>query len=415
MKTLKQHIRKLESTQFEKLTKMCRHSNSLYNCCLYVIKEYFKQTGKYIGQNSLYKEIKNNEHYKALPAKMSQQIVRLSDKNYRSFFALLKKKNRGQYGGIIKEPRYRKSGDLFNLILPNDQINLIKGKLKITKDIRIPFSYKIDGKIKQAVIKPKMKGKYYEIFIAYEPNKIEQPPVNKSNLLSIDLGIDNFVSCFSNVGHSFIVSGKPIKAYNQYYNKQKSKIQSELETKNRKKWSNKLEILTINRKNYIDNYFNQAVNLIKKYCIKNQIGKVICGYNESWKQNINIGKINNQKFMSIPYYLFKQKLESKLAEIGIEFVIQEESYTSKCSFMDNEEIKEQSEYVGKRVKRGLFRTNSGLLINSDINGAANIMRKAVKNVVSKDLSKEIVGGIVHPIKLKNLFSLTNEANSYFSI
>ena len=119
--------------------------------------------------------------------------------------------------------------------------------------------------------------------------------------------------------------------------------------------------------------------------------------------------------MSIPYYLFKQKLENKLAEIGIEFVIQEESYTSKCSFLDNEEIKEHSDYIGKRIKRGLFRTSEGLLVNSDINGSANIMRKAVKNVVSKDLSKEIVGGIVRPVKLKNLFSITNEANSYFSI
>lgn len=414
MKTLKQHIRKLKPNQFEELNNMCHHSNSLYNCCLYVIKEYYKQTAKYIGQNALYKEIKNNEHYKALPAKMSQQIVRLSDKNYRSFFALLKKKNNGQYGSNVNEPKFRKSGDLFNLILPNDQINLYKGKLKITKNIRIPFSYKIDGVIKQAVIKPKLKGKYYEIYIAYEQNKVEQPLVNKENLLSIDLGIDNFVSCFSNVGHSFIVNGKPLKAYNQYYNKRKSKIQSELEIKNQKKWSNQLEILTINRQNYINNYFNQTVNLIKKYCIKNQIGKVICGYNESWKQDINIGKINNQKFMCIPYHLFKQKLESKLNEIGVEFVLQEESYTSKCSFVDNEEIKEHKEYIGKRVKRGLFKTKDGLLINSDINGAANIMKK---NVVSNEkfiLTNEIVDGIVHPLKLRNIFSI-QETISYFSI
>ena len=197
-----------------------------------------------------------------------------------------------------------------------------------------------------------------------------------------------------------------------WYNKQKSKVQTELEIKNKKKWSNKLEILTINRKNYIDNYFNQTVSLVKKYCIKNQVGKVVCGYNKSWKQNINIGKVNNQKFTAIPYYLFKQKLESKLAEIGIEFVIQEESYTSKCSFLDNEPIKEHSTYAGKRVKRGLFKTSKGLLVNSDINGAANIMRKAV-DVVSEGLPKEIVGSIVCPVMLKNLFSVTNKANYIF--
>jgi putative transposase len=146
------------------------------------------------------------------------------------------------------------------------------------------------------------------------------------------------------------------------------------------------------------------VNLIKKYCIKNKIGKVICGYNETWKQNINIGKINNQKFNSIPYYLFKQKLENKLNEIGIEFEIQEESYTSKCSFIDEEIIKEHDVYVGKRIKRGLFKTRDGILINADINGAGNIMRKNVGLDVKFNLTDKLVDCIVSPLKLRNIFS-----------
>jgi putative transposase len=401
VKTLRQHIRKLDKETFLELKEMCRNSNSLYNCCLYIIKNYYKETGKYIGQNQLYKEIKNNKHFKYLPAKISQQIVRLVDKNYRSFFALLKKKHNGMYGDKVNEPRYKKPNSLFNLILPNDQINLIKGKLKITKNIRIPFSYKIDGEIKQCVIKPNNNGKYFMIYLTYEENKKEEnDELNDNNYLSIDLGLDNLIACYSNVGHSFIVNGKPLKSYNQYYNKRISKIKSKLEKFNKKKWSNKLSRLSINRENYIHNYINQTISVIIKYCIKHKIKNVIIGYNETWKQEINIGKVNNQKFCNIPHYKLKEKLGYKCYENGINFTMTEESYTSKCSFIDNEELKKHDNYIGRRIKRGLFKTKNGLLINADINGACNILRK----VVPEFKYDGIVGKIVCPSML-NIFNL----------
>ncbi len=406
MKTIKQHIRKLDKNQFSLLLVMCKHSNSLYNCSLYVIKTYYKETGKYIGYAKLYEELKSNQHYKFLPAKISQQTLRMADKNYRSFFSLLKKKQHGQYGEIIREPKYKKSNSLWNLILPNDQVNLIKNHLKITKDIRIPFNYQVNGVIKQVVIKPRKEGKYYEIYITYQENKVDEAvDLNSNNYLSIDVGVKNFAACFSNVGHSFIVNGNPIKSVNQFYNKRKSNIQSQLKKcNNNKKWSNSLSTLSINRDNYINNYFNQSVNIIKKYCLANKIKTVIVGYNEGWKQKINLGKKMNQKFSYIPYYKFKTKLENKLKEFGIDVFLQEEAYTSKCSFLDNEIVKKHDIYLGKRIKRGLFKTNNGTLINADINGAANIMKKVVSNVGPKDLTNEIVGGIVRPLVLKNIFS-----------
>lgn len=410
MKTLKQHIKKLNKEQYVLLREMCLNSNSLYNSGLYIVKNYFKETGKYIGYAQLYNELKQNKHYKFLPAKIAQQILRLIDKNYRSFFALLRKKNLGQYSDRVQEPRYKKSNNLYHLILPNDQINLIKQHLKITKNIRIPFSHKIDGEIKQAIIKPKLNGKYYEIYITYQENQMSKPELCSKNYLSIDFGIKNFVSCVSNVGHSFIVNGNPIKSVNQFYNKQKATIQSELEVKNKKKWSNQLSRITINRDNYINNYFNQTVNIVKKYCLKHKIGTVIVGYNEGWKQEVNIGKINNQKFSYIPFYKFKVKLENKLVELGIEVIFHEESYTSKCSFFDNEPIKKHENYVGRRIKRGLFKTQTGLLLNSDVNGACNILKKVVSNFNVNSLTDEIVGGIVHPLMLRNIF-LTQETRA----
>lgn len=401
VRCFKQHVRKLAKGSFEELLEMCKHSNSLYNCSLYTIKEYYKQTTKYIGYNNLYKELKDNDHYKALPSKISQQILRLTDKNYRSFFALLKRKRNGEYGDKINEPRFKKSGGLFNLILPNDQVSLKNGLLKITKDIKIPFTYDAGKKIKQVVIIPKLNGKYFEINISYEEEREENIKTEKSNLLSIDLGLDNLATCYSNVGHDFIINGKPLKAYNQFYNKRKAKIKSNLKKYNNKNYSLKLEKIDINRNNWVRNYINQSVSLIKKEIIIQKISKVVIGYNEGWKQEINIGKRSNQNFTNIPHHQFKEKLKNKLEEIGVEVIFHEESYTSKCSALDKEEIKKHESYKGKRIKRGLFESSNGSLINADINGAINIMRKVFPDEIV--FSKGIERCIVHPIVL-NIFN-----------
>lgn len=404
MKTFRQHIKKLTKEQFLELGGMCRHTNSLYNQCLYEIKSYYRECNKYLSYVELYNKLKSSVHYKSIPAKIGQQIIRLADKNYRAFFALLRKKNVGHYAGKINEPKFRKPGDKYILILPHDQVSLIKNKLKITKNIRLPFSHPIDGKICQVIIKPN--NNYYTIFISYEENKLtNEYNLNKQNHLSIDFGVNNLMSCFSTVGPSFIINGKPLKAYNQFYNKEKANIIGELETKNKKKWSNKLTKKEINRKNYIYNYFNQSVSIIQKYCMKHKIGNVIIGYNPEWKQDIHLGNRTNQKFGCIPYWILKHKLMFKLSEIGIDVTIHEESYTSKCSFLDDEPIKKHDVYLGKRVKRGLFKTNAGKLVNADINGAANIMKKVVSDVQK---TKEIVGGIVRPLMLRNIFA-TQEA------
>lgn len=378
---------------------MCHHSNSLYNCALYIIKSYFKETGLYIGFNKLYHEIKINEHYCSMPKKVSNRIVSLVDKDFRSFFALLNRKKKGEYTASIKEPSYKKRGQQFNLIFPNDQVTLKNNILKLTKKIKIQFSKKIDGTIKQLIIIPKYKG-YYDMCLQYEETKTNNNDyeLKEENYLSIDLGINNLCACFSNVGPSFIMNGKPLKSYNQFYNKRKAKIQSELKTVNDKNWSNLLSKMTINRNNYINNYFNQSVKKIIDYCLKYKIKNIIVGYNEGWKQEVDIGKKNNQNFMNIPHLNLRKKLEYKCENYGMNFIQHEESYTSKCSFLDNESISKHNNYMGKRVKRGLFKSSDGILLNADINGSGNIMRKVVSNVHVTD---EIVASMVKPIILNS--------------
>lgn len=396
MKTYKQNLKGLSKEQFTMIKDMCKHSNSLYNSALYVINSYYEQTGQYIGYVKLYHEMKTNIHYSSMTAKIAQQIIRLVDKTYMSYFALLKQKRSGQYQDNVNKPKYKKPNQGFILILPSDQISVKNNKIKLTKDIRLNFTKEINGKIKQIIIKPN-NHKHYTIYIQYDENKNEIIKLNEENKLGIDLGLNNLVSCASNIGPSFLMNGKPLKSYNQFYNKRKSKIMSELKICNDKYYSHKLANLDIKRNNYINNYFNQAINKIVKYCLEYNIGTIVMGYNETWKTNINIGKKNNQSFVNIPHFTLKQKLISKCDEYGINLIMVEESYTSKCSFIDNEIMEHQEKYIGRRVKRGLFRSKENILLNADINGACNIIRK-----VFPEFKYEGIEGFIVSPKVLNL-------------
>jgi len=388
IKTIKQNLKSLTKDQYLLLKHYTKNSNALYNSALYVCNEYFKETGKYIGYNKLYHEMKTNIHYKNMTSFNAQAILKLVDQNFRSFFSLLRKKQRNQYKGEINSPKYRKPKSEYLLIFNVQRIKLKNNILKFTKDLKIKFTYKPKGEIIQAIIKPNNFGSY-TLFLTYE-EYFTPSNLNKDNFISIDLGLNNLATCVSNVSPSFIMNGKPLKSYNNYYNKKKGKIQSELKIKNDKNYSKRLANLDIKRERFIDNYFNQIVANIIRNCLKNRIGKVIMGYNETWKQDINLGKINNRNFTHIPHYKLKCKLRSKLDSVGIELFEINESYTSKCSFIDNESIKEHDSYLGKRIKRGLFKSANGFLINADINGACNIARKVISKINFNEIKEFIV-------------------------
>lgn len=204
------------------------------------------------------------------------------------------------------------------------------------------------------------------------------------------------------------MNGKPLKSYNRNYNKKIAKIKSHLKKVNGKHSSKLIDRINENRTNYINNYLNQSISIVYKKCIEYGISKVIIGYNEGWKTGVNLGKKTNQKFVTIPHGRLRQKLENKLLELGIDVIMHEESYTSKCSFLDKEQIGFKNEYIGSRIKRGLFKTSKDIMINADVNGAGNIMRKIIDDVntyqwqntkvFSKKQFNEIMGSIISPIR-----------------
>ena len=290
-----------------------------------------------------------------------------------------------------------------NYLSKNGYSNLIIGQIRLRKDnfLTIPFSnafkqkhkgikkiqIKIpdvlkDKKIKQIQIIPKFNARFFEILYTYEIQE-ENIKLNTNNALAIDLGVNNLCTCITNTGKSFIIDGRKLKSINQFFNKQNAKLQSIKDKQNIKKQTKKQYLISNKRKNRVDDYINKTCRYIINYCLVNNIGTLVIGYNQSFQNKINLGRKNNQIFTQLPFGKIREKLEYLCKRYNINYILQEESYTSKASFFDNDELpiynadnRQTYEFSGKRIKRGLYQTKNNYLFNADCNGALNILRKS---------------------------------------
>ena len=388
--TLKQQVKNLSKKEFRNLKYLSHIAKNLTNEAIYNIRQYYFNKKKYLSYNENYKMLKNSENYKKLNSNMAQQILKEVDGSFKSFFGLLKLAKNGQYKGKIKLPNYLDKDGFTTLVigfvrLKDDMLVVPYSNSfrKTHKEITVKLPPILKGKkIKEIRIIPKQHSRYFEVQYTYEVEEVQRE-LNKENALGIDLGIDDLCTCVTNTGASFIIDGRKLKSINQYYNKTNAKLQSI-------KDKQKIEHITLRQKriarkrnNRIEDYLSKAARIIINYCLNNDIGKIVLGYNEDFQRNSNIGSINNQNFVNIPYGKLRDKLIYLCKLYGIEFKLQEESYTSKASFFDGDEIpiydkENPQEYVfsGKRIKRGLYQTSTGKLINADCNGALNILRKS---------------------------------------
>ena len=388
--TLKQQVKHLSKKEFRNLKYLCHIAKNLKNQAIYNVRQHYFKNKKYLSYNENYKMLKNSENYKKLNSNMAQQILKEVDESFKSFFALLKLAKNGQYNGKIKLPNYLAKDGFTTLVigfvrLKDDMLivpysNSFK---KTHQEVKVKLPSVLKGKkIKEIRIIPKQHSRYFEIQYTYKVKEIQRE-LNKENGLGIDLGIDNLCTCVTNTGASFIIDGRKLKSINQYYNKINAKLQSIKDKQKIERTTLRQKRITRKRNNRINDYLSKAARTIVNYCLNNDIGKLVLGYNEDFQRNSNIGSINNQNFVNIPYGKLRDKLIYLCKLYGIEFKLQEESYTSKASFFDGDEIpiydKENlQEYVfsGKRIKRGLYQTSGGKLINADCNGALNILRKS---------------------------------------
>lgn len=388
---IKQQLKNLSKEDYLNLKELSHIAKNLYNVATYNIRQYYfeeKEYLKYEQNNVLCKE---NENYKLLNSNMSQQILKEVDGSFKSFFGLLELAKKGKYDfRSIKLPQYLNKDGFTTMVIGFVRIKdnvLIMPYSNAYKKTHKPIEIKIppvllEKNIKEIRIIPKFKARFFEIQYTYEVIETQRE-LDNAKALAIDIGLNNLATCVTNEGKSFIIDGKKLKAINQWFNKQNSILQSIKDKEGIKGITNKQMIITNNRNNKVNDYINKTCRYVINYCLENNIGNLVIGYNETLQKDINLGKKNNQNFVNIPVGNIKEKLEYLCKLYGINFVKQEESYTSKASFFDNDTIPKYNanapkeyEFSGKRVKRGLYKTQNGYCLNADVNGALNILKKS---------------------------------------
>lgn len=386
MRLVEKTIIKNSDPRWEELTQYCKYSNNLYNATLYDLRQHYFNTKNYKKYSTQHHDfvMNNNVDYRALPTKISKQTMRIVHQNMSSFFALLKLKNKGKYDKPVRMPRYKTKGSKFQLTVDKESIgskplqtrkfdknNVLEYTISKT-DMGLKFYSKIDYKnIKQVRFIPC--GNHIVQEVVYE---IVDTPLLKDNYryASVDLGVNNLMAVYTTVGESLLYSGRVVKSINQFYNKERARLVSELgegvfDSKS-------LRRITSKRKFKIDDYFHKVSADLVDYLVFNSINTLVIGYNAGWKQEINIGSRNNQNFVGIPFMRLVELLRYKAERNGISVVLTEESYTSKTSFLDGELPEKSWGYYGRRVTRGLFKGVNHKL-NADVNGAGQIMRKVI--------------------------------------
>lgn len=371
------HIIKKSNPLYKELDKMCFLSKNLYNQALYRIRQHYFNTKEYLNYYSNVKQLakESQADYTALPAKVAQWVVKQADQNFRSFFSSLKSK---KINHKVSIPKYLEKNSRYMLTFTNQAISgkeLRSCYLKLSGcNSRIKLTH---TDIRQVRVIPR--NKLFVVEIIYHID--EKRCCNNDNYVGIDIGLNNLATVGGNKINPIIVNGRPLKSINQFYNKVLAKLKSRQGTcKNKSVNSNKIAKLTNKRNNKVKDYIHKASRKLVNHLVSNSVSKIVIGHNKNWKQDINLGKSNNQKFTQIPFNMFIHMVTYKAKLEGIEVIVREESYTSKCSFLDNEEICKHETYKGKRIKRGLFRSYDGRLINADLNGALNILRKEIPNV-----------------------------------
>ena len=390
--TVKQQVKHLSKEDYITIRELCHTAKNLANEAIYNVRQHYFTEGEFLKYEKNYTLLKNSPNYKALNSNMAQQILKEVDGSFQSFFGLLKLVKQGKYAFTdCKLPHYLPKDGYTTLIIGfvrlkgNQLILPFSNSFKKTHksvEITIP-PILLDKTIKEIRIIPKANARFFEIQYIYEAECIQRN-LNTNNALALDLGINNLVTAVSNSGQSFIIDGKRLKSINQWFNKENARLQS---IKNKQHFSrkptNRQKAVARNRNNKVNDYMNKTVRRVIDYCIINNIGTLVVGYNETFQHNSHIGKQNNQNFVNIPYGQLRNKLEYLCKLNDIVFVKQEESYTSKSSFWDRDDLPvynadnpKEYPFSGRRLHRGLYKTASGKTINADVNGALNIMRKS---------------------------------------
>jgi len=404
MQLVEQHIIDKSDPRYAVIDAAAFASKNLYNAANYELRQAFIHAGRYISYNQLDKLMQSHEAYKALPAKVSQQILMVLDKNWKSFFEAKKayEEDLSKFTGRPRLPKYKHKSDGRNILVYTIQALSRNGlKRGIIQPSMLPIEVKTlhAEHIDQVRIVPRKV--YYVVEVVYE-QATKQAPVNPAYYVGIDIGLNNLAALASNKPgfQPVVVNGRPVKSTNQFYNKRTAALQHEL---GKTGITARMERMMIKRNRRINHYMHTASRFIIDLLVAEGIGVLVIGKNDGWKQDIEMGKRNNQNFVQIPHARFIQMLTYKAELVGITVLLTEESYTSKASFLDRDPLpvhdpndNTKHTFSGKRVERGLYRASGNRSINADLNGAYNIIRKVAPDAFG---SEGVEDCAVHPVRI----------------
>ena len=403
---VEKHLIKQNNSYYPMFCDFTHKSKNLYNHANYLVRNEFTKNNKWLRYNDLDKILKADlefDDYRQMPtAQAAQQILRLLDKNWQSFFKAIKdwSKNKDKYLGRPKLPKYKPKDGKQILILTNQNVKLKEGVLYFPKSFN-------DFKVKPKFIEKENFVSFqqvrvipqYKTFVLEFVYNIEIPDTTLSDngrYLSVDIGLDNLATVVNNKGlKPFVINGKGLKSINKYYNKQVSHYREVAKRMNNKDYTTRMGTLTRKRNQKIDDYMHKASKFLIDYAIENNFNTIVIGNNKGWKQESSMSKKVNQSFVGIPHKRFIEMVQYKAQTVGINVILTEESYTSGTSFLDNETPVKANYNKSRRVHRGLFVSNKGIKINADVNGAYQIMRKVFPNVKSDGIK----GVALHPIRV----------------
>ena len=397
--TIKQQVKHLSKEDYLTIKELCHTAKNLANEAIYNVRQYYFTEGEFLKYEKNYTLLKNSPNYKALNSNMAQQILKEVDGSFKSFFGLLKLTKQGKYAfRDCKLPHYLPKDGYATLVIGFVRLNGNKLILPFSNnfkkthkavEITIP-PVLLDKKVKEIRIIPKAGARFFEIQYTYESECIQRN-LNKNNALALDLGINNLVTAVSNSGKTFIIDGRKLKSINQWFNKENARLQSIKDKQHfGKKTTNRQKAIARDRNNKVNDYMSKVARKVIDYCVANDTGTLVVGYNETFQRSSKIGKQNNQNFVNISYGRLRSKLKYLCELNSIVFEKQEESYTSKASFWDRDDIPvynadnpKEYQFSGSRIHRGLYETAGGKTVNADVNGALNIMKKS--NVVDMNI------------------------------
>ena len=399
---VEKHKIKQSNTYYPLIDSFCFNAKNLYNHANYLVRQEFVSNGNWLRYTDLDKVLKADieyPDYKNMPtAQSAQQLLRLLDKNWKSFFKSIKdwKNNKNKYLGRPKLPKYKDKNDRYVLILTNQNVKLKDDILQFPKVfdgfmIRPLFVNK-ENYVSFQQVRFIPKANHIELEVIYN---VEIPEIigNNNRYYSIDIGLDNLATVTNNFGEQpFIINGKGLKSENKYYNKLLAHYKSIAMRMNKKYSTKRTQSITKKRNQIVDNYLHQASRYIVDKAHKDDVSMIVIGNNKGWKQKSEMNKRVNQSFIQIPYNRLIEMIQYKAEEYGISVMLAEENYTSGTSFLDNEEPIKNNYRKERRVHRGLFQSNTGKLINADVNGSLQILKKVFPNAYNNGVE----GVALHP-------------------